>query len=65
MLWNRNRSRPRIDFFRGALFMVIGSVFMIVGVHEELNRWNLGFGLLLWLGGVWTAASAYRELRGR
>ncbi len=65
MLWNRNGSRPRIDLFRGALFAVLGAIFMIVGVHEELNWWNLGFGFLLFLGGAYTAVSAYRELQQR
>jgi uncharacterized membrane protein HdeD (DUF308 family) len=57
------RSRPRIDLLRGVLFTVLGGVFVLTGIGDELDLWNLGFGLLLLLGGAYTAVSAYRELR--
>ena len=59
------RSRPRIDLVRGVLFTLFGGGFVVTGIRDDLDPWNLGFGLLLLLGGGYTAVSAYRELQGR
>jgi hypothetical protein len=59
------RPRPRIDLIRGVLFTAFGGAFVITSLRDDLDPWNLGFGLLLILGGAYTAVSAYRDLQRR
>jgi len=58
------RTRLRLALLRSLLAAVVGFVFVITGIRDQVDRWNIGFGLILLSIGIYGAFGAYQDLQG-